>query len=70
METQRGTIIARLWNRGYGFIRAEDGKDIYFNEAACIMPADFRDLREGHEVEFVVTEDRKGRPRAIGVVVR
>jgi len=68
METQKGIIIRIVTGRGYGFIRQDDGTDIYFHAVGCINP--FETLREGMEVEYmVITEPKKNKQRAIGVVV-
>jgi cold shock CspA family protein len=67
METQKGIIIRILTGRGFGFIRQEDGTDIFFHAVGCVSP--FETLREGMEVEYmVVTNTKKNKQRAIGVV--
>jgi len=70
MQTQTGTIVCVFFDRGYGFIRLETGEDVYFNQAACVSPADMRALREGIGVAFTVVTDPDGRKRAIGVVTK
>lgn len=45
--------------KGYGFITAEDGKDVFVHHSAIISEG-FRTLAEGQEVEFDVTTGSKG----------
>lgn len=55
----KGTI-ARLTDRGFGFITPEEGdKDIFFhaNELSGVM---FNELHEGDAVTFEVTDGPKG----------
>jgi len=69
METKRGIVIRLATKKGFGFIRQDDGTDIFFHAMGCVSP-DFKHLREGVEVEYMaVFEPEKKRPRAIGVVV-
>ena len=58
--------IARLTDRGFGFI-ARDGedKDLFFH-ANELQGVDFKDLSEGDTVEFELTESPKG-PNATNV---
>jgi CspA family cold shock protein len=56
---QEGTI-ARLTDRGFGFIAQEgEEKDLFFH-ANELQGVDFNDLREGDKVTFEVTEGPKG----------
>ncbi len=56
---QKGTI-ARLTDRGFGFIAQEgEEKDLFFH-ANELQGVDFNDLREGDKVTFEVTEGPKG----------
>lgn len=62
---ERGKI-ARVMDKGYGFISREgEEKDLFFhlNE---LQNADFDSLKEGDDVEFEVTEGEKG-PQATKV---
>lgn len=67
METRKGIITHIVKTKGFGFIRQEDGSDIFFHAMGCVNPA-FEDLREGMEVEYMAVVQHKGRRRAIGVV--
>lgn len=56
---QKGTI-ARLMDKGFGFIAVEgQEKDLFFHMNE-IQNASFDDLREGDAVEFEVAEGPKG----------
>jgi len=62
---QKGTI-ARLMDKGYGFIKTEDSeKDLFFH-ANELQGVDFDSLKDGDEVEFEVKEEAKG-PQAVNV---
>ncbi len=51
--------------KGYGFITAEDGKDVFVHFSA-IKAEGYKSLNEGDNVEFEVTTDAKG-TKAINV---
>jgi CspA family cold shock protein len=58
--------IARLTDRGFGFIKPEQGdKDVFFH-ARSLVDVMYDDLREGDAVTFDVEEGPKG-PSAINV---
>ncbi len=60
-----GMIIMILHNKGYGFVvSAKDDSRHFFHRSGCIT--DFGDLREGHEVEFMVVDIPRG-TKAVGV---
>lgn len=46
-------------NKGYGFISQEGGPDVFVHFSAIEMDG-FKTLKEGQEVEFVVTNGDKG----------
>jgi cold shock protein len=54
----RGTI-RRLADKGFGFIRAEDGKDYFFHNTELI-DCTFAQLRDGDEMRFQPVETPKG----------
>lgn len=60
-------IIARVTDRGFGFITPEGDseKDIFFH-ANELQNVQFNDLREGDKVTFELTEGDKG-PNAVNV---
>jgi len=52
--------IARLTDRGFGFIAREgEDKDLFFHSNE-LVDVEFKDLKEGDEVEFEVGESEKG----------
>ena len=62
---QEGTI-ARLTDRGFGFISREgEEKDLFFH-SSDLKNVEFNDLKEGDKVTFEVTEGEKG-PRATNI---
>jgi cold shock protein len=60
-----GTIKRLIRDRGFGFIRAEDGQEVFFHRSA-LHGLDFDGLREGEKVAFEVERGAKG-PRAVNV---
>jgi cold shock protein len=61
----KGTI-ARLIDRGFGFIKTEEGGDLFFHRSE-LGGVEFYKLSEGQEVEFEKGQGRDGRPAAIKV---
>jgi CspA family cold shock protein len=57
--------IKKLSDRGFGFIVAADGKEIFFHRSECQSVA-FDSLSEGQDVSFDREQDVKG-PRAKNV---
>ena len=58
--------IARIMDRGYGFISREgDEKDLFFH-SNDLEGVQFDELREGDEVTYEVAEGNKG-PAAVNV---
>ena len=53
----KGTIKKVIRQRGFGFIAAEDGTEIFFHRSST---ADFDSLEEGANVEFDTEEGPKG----------
>ena len=59
-------LIKRLFrDRGFGFIKAEDGREIFFHRSG-LRGVRFDSLSEGQLVEFEVGTGPKG-PRAVDV---
>ncbi len=52
-----GTVARWLDGKGYGFIKGEDGKDIFVH---CSEIQGKESLREGEQVEFDVIEGPRG----------
>ncbi len=61
----KGTIKAIL-DRGFGFIRTEEGTEIFFHQSE-LQNVTFEALRQGQEVEFEMGKGPDGRSRATGV---
>ncbi len=52
--------IARVTDRGFGFITPDDGeKDVFFH-AKDVVDVEFNDLQDGDAVNFDVVEGPKG----------
>ena len=49
--------------KGYGFIRCEDGTEVFVHHTA-IQGSGFRSLKEGENVRFEVTQGPKGKQAA------
>ena len=61
----KGTI-AKLMDRGFGFIKPEEGEDLFFHSNE-LEGVEFNNLSEGQEVEFEKGQGRDGRPAAVKV---
>lgn len=72
METYKGMITYISVKRGFGFICLDGSEEtVFFHAGGCVSPPDFTEYREGQTVEFIITDDKKGRSkRAIGLVIR
>jgi CspA family cold shock protein len=62
----RGTVKWFSTEKGYGFIERDEGDDVFVHHSD-IQGTGFKDLNEGEEVEFDLTEGPKG-PKAENVV--
>ncbi len=73
----KGTI-AKLTDRGFGFIKTEEGVDFFFHSNELegvdfffhsneLEGVEFNNLSEGQEVEFEKGQGRDGRPAALKV---
>lgn len=58
--------IKKLTDRGFGFIKQEEGKDIFFHCSSLIGGDQFEDMKEGDTVSYDHGQGPKG-PRAINV---
>ena len=61
----RGTVKFFNTQKGYGFIAQEEGDDVFVHYSN-ITGSGFKNLEEGQEVEFEITEGPKG-PQAANV---
>ncbi|TET39653.1 MAG: cold shock domain-containing protein [Dehalococcoidia bacterium] len=55
----KGTIRRLIADRGYGFLKTEDGQDLFFHRND-LQGVAYESLTEGQEVEFEVTRTAKG----------
>ena len=63
----KGTVKWFNKEKGFGFITGEDGKDV-FAHFSQIQKEGFKELFEGQEVEFEITEGQKG-PQASNIII-
>lgn len=63
----KGTVKWFNNQKGYGFITAEDGKDVFVHFSGLNMEG-FKTLEEGAAVEFDITDGAKG-PQAVNVEI-
>ena len=61
----QGTVKWFNESKGYGFITADEGKDVFVHYSA-IMGDGFKTLAEGQKVSFEIVNGEKG-PQAAGV---
>ncbi|PYI56392.1 cold shock domain-containing protein [Paenibacillus flagellatus] len=62
----KGTVKWFNAEKGYGFIRSDDGEDVFVHYSA-IQGDGFKSLDEGQEVEFDKVSGERG-PQAANVV--
>jgi CspA family cold shock protein len=55
----KGRIKKMVRDRGFGFIRGDDGKEVFFHRSG-LNAADYDGLSEGDSVEYVVQEGPRG----------
>jgi cold shock CspA family protein len=61
-----GRIVRILRGQGHGFIRAKDGREVFFHRGD-VPAGTFNDLAVDAHVEFDVIEDHLTGPRATNV---
>jgi CspA family cold shock protein len=68
MSSEHITGTVKWFNaqKGFGFIEREGGPDVFVHHSA-ILGDGYRELTEGEQVEFDVTQGPKG-PQASGVI--
>ena len=55
----KGKIKKMVRDRGFGFIRGDDGKEVFFHRSG-LNAAEYDGLNEGDTVEYVVQEGPRG----------
>ena len=55
----KGKIKKLVRDRGFGFVRGDDGKEVFFHRSG-LGATDYDSLSEGDEVEYVVQEGPRG----------
>jgi CspA family cold shock protein len=55
-----GTVVRLIRDRGFGFIRLDDGSEVFFHHSS-MPPGDFDQLHENEQVEFTIEQDPRGR---------
>lgn len=55
-----GPIVRLIRDRGFGFVRAEDGREVFLHHSA-LPPGIFDTLTEGQDLEFEIELDPRGR---------
>ena len=66
-EKVQGTVKWFNGSKGFGFIEREGAEDVFVHYTAIVGDG-YRNLNEGDQVEFVVTQGDKG-PQAQDVVI-
>ncbi len=61
----QGTIKRVIRDRGFGFIRAADGQEVFFHRSS-LQQLNFDGIKEGESVEFEIEQGEKGL-RAVAV---
>jgi CspA family cold shock protein len=56
----QGTIVRLVRDRGFGFIRTENGQEVFFH-ATGVEGLPFDNLSEGQQVSFDIEQDTRGR---------
>jgi CspA family cold shock protein len=65
-----GTVKFFNGERGYGFIKPDDGGRDVFVHITAVERAGLKDLIEGQRITFEVEPDKKGKgPKAVNLVI-
>jgi len=57
--SMKGTVKMFNKEKGFGFIRAEDGQDVFFHYSSIVMEG-YKTVVEGEPVEFDVEQSDRG----------
>ena len=66
------TGVVKFFNseRGYGFVKPDDGGSDVFVHITAVEAAGLKGLNEGQKISFDVEPDKKGKgPKAVNLVV-
>ena len=67
---QGGVVKFFNTERGYGFIKPDDGGRDVFVHITAVERAGMKSLNEGQRIDFDVEPDKKGKgPKAVNLVV-
>jgi CspA family cold shock protein len=67
---QSGTVKFFNGERGYGFIKPDDGGRDVFVHVTAVERAGLKSLTEGQRISFDVEPDKKGKgPKAVNLVI-
>jgi CspA family cold shock protein len=67
---QGGTVKFFNTERGYGFIKPDDGGRDVFVHITAVERAGMKSLNEGQRISFDVEPDKKGKgPKAVNLVI-
>jgi cold shock protein len=65
-----GTVKFFNGERGYGFIKPDDGGSDVFVHITAVERAGFNELTEGQRITFDVEPDKKGKgPKAVNLAI-
>jgi CspA family cold shock protein len=63
-----GSIVRLVRDRGFGFIKAENGSEIFFHASGVTGATPYDNLEEGQTVSYDKEQDARGRgERAVNV---
>ena len=66
----QGTIVRLVRDRGFGFIKAENGSEVFFHATGVTGNTPYDNLNEGQTVTYEKEQDSRGRgERAVNVQV-
>ena len=64
----QGSIVRLVRDRGFGFIKAENGSEVFFHASGVTGSTPFDSLTEGQTVTYEKEQDTRGRgERAVNV---
>ena len=64
----QGSIVRLVRDRGFGFIKAENGTEVFFHASGVTGSTPYDNLNEGQTVSYEKEQDSRGRgERAVNV---